>query len=79
MQLQETFYLLGIIYMSLMLLIMIGLVIAIFIIKSKINAIHRNIEDKLQTVTNIAHLAQNLKTEVAIKAKRAKEVIKPSK
>lgn len=75
MDLQDTFYILGIIYMGLMLLIMIGLVMAIFIIKAKINAIQRNIEDKLHTVTNIAHIAQNLGSEVAEKAKRARNIV----
>ncbi len=60
MELQETFYILGIVFMSLMLLIMVGLVIAVFIIKAKINAIHQKIDDKLALINNIAHLGSDI-------------------
>jgi len=60
MDLQETFYILAIVFMSLMLLIMIAVVIAVFVIKSKINAIHRRIEEKLAILNNIAHFGGDL-------------------
>jgi len=60
MDLQETFYVLAIVFMSLMLLIMIAVVIAVFVIKSKINAIHRRIEEKLAIINNIAHFGGDL-------------------
>lgn len=60
MELQEAFYILGIVFMSLMLLLMIGLAIAVFIIKSKINAIHQKIDDKLAVINNIAHLGSDI-------------------
>jgi hypothetical protein len=60
MELQNAFYILAIVFMSLMLLIMIAIVIAIFVIKSKINAIHRRIEEKLAIINNIAHFGGDL-------------------
>ena len=60
MSLQDTFYVLGIVYMSLMLLIMLALVIAVFVIKHRIDEIHRKIDEKLAIVTNIAHLGGGL-------------------
>jgi hypothetical protein len=60
MDLQETFYIIGIIYMSLMLVIMVALIIAVFVIKHKINEIHRKIDEKLAIVNNIAHLGSDI-------------------
>ena len=60
MDLQDTFYTLGIIYMSLMLLIMIGIAIGIFVIKKKIDAIHQRIEEKLAVVSKVAHLGSDI-------------------
>jgi Na+-transporting methylmalonyl-CoA/oxaloacetate decarboxylase gamma subunit len=73
--LQETFYILGIIFMVIMLLLIAGLVIGVFIIKSKINKIHDNIEKKVNTVTSIAEkggeLAALASGKVVKKAKKA--------
>jgi len=52
--LQTTFYVIGIIFMSLMLLVSIIAVVAIIVIRNKINAIHRQIETKLGQVTEWA-------------------------
>jgi hypothetical protein len=60
MDLQNTFYILGIIYMSLMLLIMLVLVVAVFVIKHKINEIHRKIDEKLAIFTSISHLGSDI-------------------
>jgi hypothetical protein len=60
MDLQDTFYVLAIVYMSLMLLITIALAIAVFIIKKKINDIHQKIDAKLAVVNNIAHLGSDI-------------------
>lgn len=49
--LETTFYTLGIILMSLIVLLMIVSVIMIFYIKHKINLIQRTIEDKIRDVT----------------------------
>ena len=60
MTLETAFYWIGIIFMSLCLLIMIGIAIALFKIKKKINEIHRRIEERINMITNIAHLGSDL-------------------
>lgn len=60
MDLQETFYLLGIIYMSIMFVLMIAIVIAVFVIKHKIHMIQRSIEDKLHSVLSAVHVGEAL-------------------
>lgn len=47
MDLQTTFYALGIVFMSVMLLLMLILLIAVLVIRAKINALHRRIEQSL--------------------------------
>jgi hypothetical protein len=73
--LQEAFYIIGIIFMGIMLLLVIALVTAVFVIRSKINRIHDRIEAKINTVTNIAEkggeLAGLAVSAAARKAKRA--------
>ena len=58
MDLQNTFYVIGIIYMSLMTIIIIALVIAVFAIKAKINEIHRQIEDRLHAVIQMVKMGE---------------------
>lgn len=53
MDLQDTFYVMGIIYMAIMFILMIAALIAVFAIKKKINAIHDTIEQKIHKVTEI--------------------------
>ncbi len=60
MELETSFYIIGIVFMSLMLLITIAAVVAIFVIKSKIDAIHRRVEEKLSVVTNIAQVGSDI-------------------
>jgi len=69
MDLQDTFYILGIIYMSVMLLIVIGLLTAVLVIKKKVDSIHQHIEDKLSIFTNIAHTGSTI-VDAAKKAVR---------
>jgi hypothetical protein len=73
--LQEAFYIIDIIFMSLMLLLIIGLLVGVFIIKNKINKIHDNIERKIDSVTNIAEkggeLAALASSGVVRKARKA--------
>jgi hypothetical protein len=54
MELQTAFYIIGIVFMSLMLVLLIALVVAVFVIRAKIISIHDQIEDKLNTVGAIA-------------------------
>jgi cell division protein FtsL len=73
--LEQAFYIMGIVFMSIMLLLIIGLVIGVFIIKGKVNRIHDNIENKINTVTNIAgkggELAALASGKMVKKAKKA--------
>jgi hypothetical protein len=55
--LQEAYYIIGIVFMSLMMLLMVIGVVAVLIIKAKINAIHRKIEEKINMVTGFANTA----------------------
>jgi cell division protein FtsL len=52
--LQEAFYIIAIVFMGVMFILIIALVIAVFVIRSKVNHIQQTIEDKVHTVTTIA-------------------------
>jgi uncharacterized membrane protein len=67
MALQDTFYVMGIIYMGIMFILMIAVTIAIFVIKHKIHMIQRNIEEKISTVVNAVRAGE----AIAQKAKDA--------
>lgn len=58
--LQEAFYIIGIVFMSLMFILILALVISVFVIRSKINKIQKHIEDKINTVTSIAEKSGEL-------------------
>lgn len=63
MSLQDTFYVMGIVYMSVMLIltaIIIGVTIAI---KIKISAIQRRIEERLHTLTEMAEYGERVITK----------------
>lgn len=51
--LQTAFYIIGIIFMSLLLIIMVITAIAVVVIRKKIEAIHQHVEDKLRVITDI--------------------------
>ncbi len=67
MNLQDTFYIIGIVCMSLMLILLVGLVASIFVIRAKINALHRDIEDKLHALIKLITTG----SKVVSKVKRA--------
>ena len=73
--LQEAFYIIGIVFMGLMLIFIIALVIAVLRIRAKINKIHDQIEAKIDTAAMIAEkggaLAGMAAKRVARKARRA--------
>ena len=48
--LEQTFYIMAIVYMGIMFILMIAAVVAIFAIKAKINDIHDKIDEKLAPV-----------------------------
>jgi hypothetical protein len=60
MELETVFHWVGIVFMTLCLLIMIGIAIAIFKIKKKIDEVHHRIEERINMITNIAHLGTDL-------------------
>jgi len=60
MSLEETFYVVGIIYMGLGLVLLIALVIAVFAIKAKVNAMQRRIEDKFHDLIEIAQAGEKI-------------------
>jgi len=60
MELEKTFYIIGIIYMGLGTLLMLALVIAVFMIKAKINAIHRRIEEKLHSAAELVAAGEKI-------------------
>lgn len=60
MDLQEAFYIIGIVTMTLMLVLMISLVTAVLVIKSKINHFHRMVEEKVQAASSMADAAKHI-------------------
>lgn len=53
MDLQTTFYVVGIVFMGLMLILFVVLVVAVLVIRAKVNAIHHHVEEKLGSVIGI--------------------------
>jgi hypothetical protein len=53
MDLETAFYIIGIVFMSVMLLLVITLLVAVLVIRSKITAINRHIEEKVEFVSNL--------------------------
>lgn len=70
MSLEEVFYLMAIIFMSVMFVILIALVVAVFVIKHKIDLIHHQIEEKLHFVTSIFHTGSDIVDRVKSAIKR---------
>jgi len=60
MDLQTTYYVLGIIFMIVMLLLVAALLAAIYVIKRKVDEIHQRIEAKVNLVSSIAHLGGDI-------------------
>jgi hypothetical protein len=58
MELETVFYVLGIIFMSLMLVIILSLAVGVFMIKKKIDYIHAAIEDKLAAIASIFEIGK---------------------
>jgi hypothetical protein len=73
--LQEAFYIIGIVFMSLMFILIVVLVISVFVIRAKINRIHDQIEARIDTISMVAEkggaLAGMAARGVARKAKKA--------
>lgn len=56
--LQTTYYVMAILFMSLALVIAVVMAVALVVIRNKITAIHRNIDEKLMTLSQLVHLAE---------------------
>lgn len=73
--LQEAFYIIAIVFMGLMFLLILALVGAVFVIRSKINKIQHTIESRVNSITNIAEkggeLAAAATSGLVRKARRA--------
>lgn len=61
MSLEDTFYVLGIIVMSISLIILIVLTAAVIVIRNKVNHLHQAIEEKLNFVTSITDIAKKVR------------------
>jgi flagellar basal body-associated protein FliL len=68
MVLQNTFYIMAIILMSLMFLLMVVLVIGVFYIKRKIDQIHRQVTEKIDNIVRPAEMAVNVGSTIAATA-----------
>jgi cell division protein FtsL len=78
--LEQTFYIMGIVFMSLCFVFMIAIVVAIFTIRARINRIHDRIEERVDYLTTLAERSGEL-TSLASKTvlKQAKKVLKKKK
>lgn len=52
--LQTAYYIVGIVFMGLALLILLVMLVAVLVIRSKINAIHQRIDERLGQITDWA-------------------------
>lgn len=55
--LETAFYIVALVYMGLMFILFIALLVAVMVIKSKIDAAHRRIEEKIDQAKSFAHKA----------------------
>jgi hypothetical protein len=61
---QTVFYTLGIVFMTLVIVMLIGMGVAIFIITRKISQIQKNISEKFTTFANITTHSKDLAADV---------------
>jgi len=75
--LEQTFYIMAIVFMGVMFVGLIALVVAIFAIRAKINKIHDKLEARLDMVTSLAARGGEL-TAIAGRqvVKRAKKALR---
>ncbi|HET9174237.1 MAG TPA: hypothetical protein VFN56_03060 [Candidatus Saccharimonadales bacterium] len=52
--LQTAYYIIAIVFMGVMFLLLIGLLAAVLVIRSKVNAIHDRIEEKIAQISGVA-------------------------
>jgi F0F1-type ATP synthase membrane subunit b/b' len=78
--LEETFYIMAIIYMAFTFIAVIILLISVLVIRSKINKIHDNIESKINSITTLAERGGELSAIASSEVlKQAKKAFKKAK
>lgn len=77
MSLQDLFYMVGLFYMTMCIVLLMALVIAVFYIKKKVNDMHRTFEEKLEFVKNIT--SRPVESAVDIGASFAETIIEKVK
>ena len=68
MNLQTTFYVMGIIYMTLNILILIGIGIVLFVVAKKVFEIQRRVSEAIDAITRIARHPEDLAADVGATA-----------
>lgn len=68
MNLQTTFYIMGIIYMTLNIIILISIGVALFIVAKKVFEIQRHIAEAIEAITSIARHPQDLAADMGATA-----------
>lgn len=78
--LEQTFYIMGIIFMSLTFLMILVLLGAVLVIRKKVNKIHDTIEDRINSITSLAEHGGELSalTGKAV-MRQAKKALKKAK
>jgi cell division protein FtsL len=69
--LQDTFYIIGIIYMGVMFLLIIALVAAVLVIRNKVISLERNIQRKIDEATDLATKGGEILARVGSRAARS--------
>ena len=73
--LEQAFYIVGLVFMVVMLILVSALIVSVIVIRSKVNKIHDQIERRVDSITHIAEkggeLAAIAKSKVIKKAKKA--------
>jgi hypothetical protein len=78
--LEQTFYILGIVFMGIMLVLIALILISVVVIRSKINRIHDNIDEKINSITHIAEKGGELAAlATGVVAKKAKKALNKKK
>jgi Na+-transporting methylmalonyl-CoA/oxaloacetate decarboxylase gamma subunit len=78
--LEQTFYILGIVFMVIMLILIGLLLISVIVIRSKVNKIHASIDEKINSITNIAEKGGELAAiATGVVAKKAKKALNKKK
>lgn len=54
MELQTAFYIIGIVFMGLMIILIIALLAAVLVIKAKINKVHEMVDERLNQAKSVA-------------------------